>query len=241
MTAKSTTVSKWQAIGSSRTSPVENQKRAQVLLDSYYIVVGFEVNNSKAFVDDVHDLAVDYGHAFFYLVKNVTIIKSLSFGPNGAGKIGWFNNGRYLTYKKDGSQNARPATADYPIRERARAFRIQVSIQQATSLQRAIDEIRVEIYYGRQEYSPIMNDTCAETAKEILDQAGVQTPSGAGWIKNSKMLSFPVVYAVNPYAWHANFKVAHPEKEFAPDEVGEWYIIVGENDPIFGVPGPAKK
>lgn len=35
----------WVSAGSSQTSPVENKIRAQVSIDSYYVVVGFEVNN----------------------------------------------------------------------------------------------------------------------------------------------------------------------------------------------------
>jgi len=240
MSGKQGACKKWMSVGSSQTSPIENTKRAQVSLDSYYVVVGFEVNEPNAFIDGVHNLAVDYGHAFFYLVKNVTIVKSFSFGPSGIGKIGWFGNGRYLTYKKDGIQNARPATADYEITERVKAFKVQVSIQQATALSTEIDKARVEIYCRRLDYSPIMNDTCAETAKGILDESGVRTPSGSGWVTNTRLVRFPVVYGVNPYSWHANFKEILPEHTFSPELQGQWIPMIGEDDPIFGLPAFAK-
>lgn len=240
MSAQQRTVASWVTIGSSQTSPVENKQRAQVALDRYYVVVGFEVNKPEAFVDDVHDLAVDYGHAFIYLVKNVTITNFFSFGPNGPGKIGWFNKGKVMTSKKDGYQNARPGTANYFIKEDVKAFKLSVTTQQAIDVHKEIDKLRLEIYNGSLEYSAIMNDTCAETAKEILDEAGVQTPSGSGWVKHSKMASVPIVYAVNPYSWHKNFKKAHPEMNFKRERNREWIPLVGEDDPIFGVPDFAK-
>lgn len=230
----------WVSVGSSQTSPVENKIRAQVSIDSYYVVVGFEVNNPKAFVNGIHDLAVDYGHAFIYLVKNIEIAGVISFGPNGVGKIGWFNRGRTMTSKKDGQQNGRPATADYPVREAVKAFRITVSKKQAAQLLKEIKELRKEIYEGDVEYSALMNDTCAETVKEVLDDADIETPSASGWIKHSKVLSFRFVYAANPYKWHKQFKESYTETGYTPDALGEWVPTVGEEDRIFGVPSFAK-
>jgi hypothetical protein len=230
----------WVSIGSSRTSPTENMARAQVLVDRYYVVVGFEVNEPKAFVDEIQDLSVDYGHAFFYLVKNAEISGAVSFGPNGAGKIGWFNKGRTMTSKKDGQQNGRPATADYPVREPVKAFKIPISKQQATLLLQGINELRREIDVGGVEYSALMNDTCAETAKEVLDDAKIETPSASGWIRHSRILSFRFLYAANPYKWHKRFKERYAETIFLPSELGEWIPLAGEQDPIFGVPAFAK-
>lgn len=234
MTTNPRAAESWVRIGSSETSPTENKIRAQVFLDSYYVVVGFEVNDPKAFKDDIQDLSVDYGHAFFYLVKNLVIKKSFSFGPNGPGKHGLFNTGRVTTYKKDGRQNGRPATADYSITEPVKAFKISIAAQQAVKLEREIDKIRAQIYAGSVEYSALMNDTCAETAKEVLDDADVETPSGSGWVKHSGMLRFPLVYAANPYKWHKNFKASHSERNFDPGALGEWIPVPGERDPIFG-------
>lgn len=240
MTGKTGFLFSWASIGSSTTTPTENTRRAEVTVNSYYVVVGFEVNNAKAFINGVHDLAEDYGHAFLYLVENLTIKSLFSFGPAGWGKIGWFNRGRIMTSKKDGSQNARPATADYGITETVKAFKMVVSKKQAILLEQEILQLRREIYIGSLEYSALVNDTCAETAKELLDDADVQTPSGSGPIKHSKIAKFPFVYAVNPYKWYADFKANHPEMLFKPDEIGEWLPVIGEDDPIFGTPNFAK-
>lgn len=240
MTANHKTADSWFSIGSSQTSPIENKIRAQVSLDTYYIVVGFEVNNPKAFVDEIHDLAQDYGHAFFYLVKNKTIKSLFSFGPAGMGKFGLLNRGGAMTSVKNGVQNGRPATADYGITEPVKAFKMGLTKRQAEMVEHEVKKIRIEIYSGSVEYSALVNDTCAETAKEVLDDADVQTPKGSGWIKHSSKLSVAVAYAVNPYQWHNDFKARYPEMNFNPDVEGEWLPVVGEDDPIFGVPAFAK-
>nr|WP_314541513.1 hypothetical protein [uncultured Massilia sp.] len=233
----------WTTVGTSTTSAVTNTTRKEVLLDSYYLVVGFEVNKPDAFTGEVHDLAIDYGHAFFYVVKNKAISKFFSFGPKGVGKLGWFNRGglpfnrniyNVGAFKKDGLMNMRPATADYPITELVRAFRMLLTLQQAKKLEAEVDKAREDIKSGRVKYSALMNDTCAETAKEILDDAGIETPSGYGAIKQSRVMSFPLVYAVNPYKWHRNFKEHHGEKTFKPDSPGAWVPSIGDSDPIYG-------
>jgi hypothetical protein len=243
MTARVAGSAEWMTVGTSTTSAVTNTTRKAVLLDSYYLVVGFEVNKPDAFVGGVHDLAIDYGHAFFYVVKNKAISKFFSFGPNGVGKLGWLNRGglpfnrniyNVGAFKKDGLINARPATADYPITELVRAFQMMLTLQQARKLETEIDKVRSEIKSGKIKYSALMNDTCAETAKEVLDDAGVETPSGYGAIKQSRMVRFPVVYAVNPYRWHQNFKALYDEKRFKPDGPGDWVPNIGASDPIFG-------
>lgn len=240
MTAIRKVTESWLAIGTSKTSPTENKTRAQASLDSYYVVIGFEVNKPEAFVDDIHDLAKDYGHAFFYLVKNISIKCAFSFGPAGIGKVGLLNRGRTMTSIKNGANNARPATADYGITELVKAFKIPVTKKQAESLEQEVKSLRIEIYYDKVKYSALVNDTCAETAKEVLDNADVETPGGSGWIKHSDKMSVSVAYAVNPYKWHKNFKKEYSETNFKPDVMGEWIPVVGEDDPIFGAAGANK-
>ena len=104
---------KWAQIGRSATSPMERTDRAIVSIGPPYVVVGFEVNQTEAFTLDtintldykimkmagvgekhwVHHLDKDYGHAFFYVVSYGVVVKFFSFGPAGAGKIGWTNRG----------------------------------------------------------------------------------------------------------------------------------------------------
>jgi len=240
----------WTKIAQSSTSPIENRRRVDVNLDNYYLVVGFEVNKPSAFVDDVHDLAVDYGHAFFYMVKNFSIIAFFSFGPDGLGKIGWFDKGgtqfeeniyNVGAFKKDGYVNSRPGTPDYAISERVKAFRLALTLRQALDLKVKLKEVRSKIYRGEIRYSALMNDTCAETAKDILEDAGIPTPSGSGAVKHSAMLKFPVAYAVNPYKWHKNFKAQYNEEIFKLDGILKWLPSIGDADPIFGIPDFAKR
>ena len=65
----------WMEIGRSTTTATTNTKRKEVKVDDYYLVVGFEVNEPAAFKNGTQDLAIDYGHAFFYVVKNNVISK----------------------------------------------------------------------------------------------------------------------------------------------------------------------
>jgi hypothetical protein len=82
-----------------------------------------------------------------------------------------------------------------------------------------------------------MNDTCAETAKEIPGNAGIDKPSGYGAVKHSKILPFSISYSVNPYKWHANFRAGgFAERVFEnPSTPAGWTPPVNEGDPIFVV------
>ena len=234
----------WLAIGRSITSDPKNTIRKEVKMDDYYVVVGFEVNQPQAFVDDTQDLAVDYGHAFFYEVKNGVVHRVFSFGPNAAGKVGWngkggpdfmpnaFNRGAIL---KDGYQNDRPGTPDYGISEKVTAFKVPLSIQQGLALEKETDAMRQRIISKKQKYTAYMNDTCAETARDVLDSAGINTPDGNGWIRHSGMASFALVKAINPYMWHKNFaKSGYKTGSLIPPATTDnWTPPVGENDPIF--------
>lgn len=226
------TQARWKEIGRAQTTPTAMTKRTEVKVDDYYLVIGFEVNKTLAFVREIHDLGVDYGHAFFYLVKNKHIHKVFSFGPRAAGKTGLF---------KDGYSNARPGTPDYAITEHVRAFRFRLTQVQAKQLEVEMDKTREEIKSGKYLYNARVNDTCAESAKEVLEDADIDTPSGSGKIKDSSKLSFVLVSAVNPYQWHHNIKKAgHIEVKYKPPGVetstipGAWHPPVGDLDPIFG-------
>jgi hypothetical protein len=232
----------WKEIGRSVTTPTSKTERKEVKVDDYYVVVGFEVNNPSAFVDDVQNLDVshggDYGHAFFYVVKNKLITKVFSFGPSGKGKVGWFDQGsRYSVTNtgaliKDGYKSARPGTPDYGVTEKITAFKIALTHNQGRRLEVETDSLRSKIDSGKQKYTVWVNDTCAETARDLLSSAGVETPSGSGWIKYSGLLDKGSVYAVNPYMWAKNFS-----KSTSPKAEGNMTIDptkwVGRPDPLF--------
>lgn len=251
--------SSWMEIGRSTTTPTTDIERKEVKVDDYYVVVGFEVNSPAAFIGDVQDLAVDYGHAFFYVVKNKQVSKLMSFGPAGAGKVGWGNKGNsalpnaYNTgaFLKDGYQNARPGTPDYGITELVTAFKIPLSIKEGIKLESETEKIRARIIGGKQQYTAYMNDTCAETARDVLVSADIDTPSGSGIVRHSGLGVATAtvvdtyfgkyrigVTAVNPYMWHKNFKASSREsKTYSPPvdpTTGvQWKPVVGDSDPIF--------
>lgn len=234
---------KWTQIGQSETSPIDNKVRKEVQVDSYYVVIGFEVNHRQAYVDGTHDLAIDYGHAFFYLVRNALVARVFSFGPNGLGKLGWFNKGghRWMRNRfntgaifKDGITTSRPATADYAISEQVSAFRIFLSFAQAKRLEQEVDKARSEILNEQTKYNAIFNDTCAETAKEVLDESGIETPSGYGTVKHSEIIGLPLSYSVNPYQWHRDFKDrGYKEVRYKPNKRNLGLPLVGDVDQVF--------
>lgn len=234
---------KWIEVGRSTTTDPSNKTRKEVELDDYYVVVGFEVNHPAAFKDDTHDLAVDYGHAFFYIVKNTAITRWFSFGPAGPGKVGWFGKGnpvvpnRYNSGApiKDGFKNSRPATADYAITETVKAFKIVLAQKQGKDLEAETDAVRKKVRDGDERYNAYLNNTCAETARDILSDANVPTPSGDGDIKHSEIVDASILSAVNPYMWHHNFKKSGSYEATFPVTPGtRWRAPVGDKDPIFG-------
>jgi hypothetical protein len=239
----------WTEIGRSITSPTKNTERKEVRVDDYYVVVGFEVNNPEAFVNDVQDLGAHslaygngFGHAFFYIVKNRVVSKVFSFGPSGVGKVGWFDAGAGDTEPsnkynsapiKDGVKNARPGTPDYGISEVVKAFKIPLTLKQGISLERETEEMRQKIIKGKQKYTVYMNDTCAETARDVLSEAGIDTPGGKGAIKDSSaVVKFPLVYATNPYMWHKNFKASGREELSGKLRSPNPSLLLGFGDPL---------
>ena len=241
-------------------TPTDDKKRKEVVVkvDIYYVVVGFEVNKPEAFkanqidlplvepitVTYTHDLAVDYGHAFFYIVKNDKISQIFSFGPEANGKRGWFGKGSDTDTSrnkhdggailKDGRANTRGGTPDYRITEIVNAFKIPLAAPIGIALETKTNVMRKKIVDLDQQYTAYMNDTCAETARDLLSSAGIDTPSGSSMVKKSNIVNFPVAYAINPYMWHHNFvtskKYAKTTGELEDGEEPSRYL--GRRDPF---------
>lgn len=213
----------WNVVGRGLNTPVDDKRRISVRIDSYYVVIGFEVNNKAAYQQETLNLDEDYGHAFFYLVKNDKIISLLSFGPIGWGETTWL---------KPGNANYRQASADYGLSEKVSAFKIVINTKQAEALRQETEKTRMDIHSGKILYAAFLNDTCAETERDVLDAANISTPSGSGWVK---VRGHNVAYAVNPYKWHANLKKEiGGEKFFIPPAMfNGWVPGIGDRDQIF--------
>jgi hypothetical protein len=178
------------------------------------VVVGFEVNQPKAFKcvkikneipsydgfgsasrfmsdDCTHDLNIDTGHAFFYLVKNDKVTKFFSFGPADP-------EGAKLLARNPGSP-------DFGIGEETKLFRIPLSEKQYDALMKDTEAVRQKISSKDIFYTPLINDTCAEEARDILKAHIPNLPEGSSKIEYADT---KVAIAVNPYMWHKNFKEA---------------------------------
>jgi hypothetical protein len=232
----------WTEVAKSFTSDINNTQRKVVPVDVHYLVVGFEVNSPTAFKDEVHNLDDDYGHAFFYTVKNGLVTGIFSFGPAGDGKVGWLNKGGSARTPnawnsgalfKDGYADSRLGTADYAVGEATKLFKLSLTQEQHDNLQAAMVKWRKRIESGAEKYTAYINDTCAETAKSVLDDADIETPSGKGAISK---FGYNVFYGTNPYRWHADFLKAGYREVIQEPRRDEWKAkyLLGKSDPAAG-------
>ena len=195
-----------------------SNNRVQVISNQYYLVVGFEVNHiATAFRNNTQNLNIDYGHAFFFTVQNGKILTVYSFGPLGAATP----TKAELRAGIDEYSGKRPGTTDHPITEVSRLYKFKISKIQAIDIKKHADQFRKKVKSGDEKYTAYMNDTCAEAAKDVLDDANIDTPSGKGYVTTpsgaTNFLFEPSyidgwkvpatgVMFVNPYSWYDQFK-----------------------------------
>lgn len=224
-----------------------------VISDKYYLIIGFEVNYiATAFRNNTQNLNIDYGHAFFFTVKNRKIITAYSFGPAGAATP----TKQELAAGIDEFSGKRPATINYPITEVSRLYKFKINKVQLISIKKHADRFRKKVVSGEEKYTAYMNDTCAEAAKDVLDDANINTPTGKGYvttpsetanflfdpayIKGWKVPTTGVMF-VNPYSWYDQFKTKYGQPFLYKHEglkVGqniylssEWILIEGTTAP----------
>ncbi|WP_263772917.1 hypothetical protein [Propionivibrio soli] len=208
---------KWKKAGDSVTSPLENETRKEVFVQSNYgLTIGFEVNYPEYFKDDIQQIGGpgypppndgDYGHAFFYLTKNGVVTCFFSFGPAGGGEEKRVSVPFTDIQTKDLNPipmhaRARPGDASYRISEPVTAFRLRLTQAQEESIRKEAERVRKKIESGEQKYTAWINDTCAETARDIIKKTLPDIPDGSGQIRVNGTLSR--VHLVNPYMWHKN-------------------------------------
>ena len=224
-----------------------------VISDKYYLIIGFEVNYiATAFRNNTQNLNIDYGHAFFFTVKNRKIITAYSFGPAGAATP----TKQELAAGIDEFSGKRPATINYPITEVSRLYKFKINKVQLISIKKHADRFRKKVVSGEEKYTAYMNDTCAEAAKDVLDDANINTPTGKGYvttpsetanflfdpayIKGWKVPTTGVMF-VNPYSWYDQFKTKYGQPFLYKHKglkVGqniylssEWILIEGTTAP----------
>ncbi|WP_201634480.1 hypothetical protein [Psychrobacter immobilis] len=214
-------MSKYNKNTLNRTLPMISNNQVQVISNQYYLVVGFEVNHiATAFRNNTQNLNVDYGHAFFFTVKNGKIITVYSFGPKGAATP----TKRELAAGIDEFSGRRPATINYPITEVSRLYKFRISKKQLIAIKKQADQFKKKVISGEEKYTAYMNDTCAEAAKDVLDDANIDTPSGKGYITtpsgtanflfepsyiDGRKVPFTGAMFVNPYSWYDQFRTKY--------------------------------
>lgn len=206
----------------------------------YVVTVGFEVNYPNAFVNGVQDLSVDYGHAFFYITRDDVVTVFFSFGPRGLGQ------GGKVTNEYNGK---RPGNTSYAIGEIAELYRLTITEKQANNVKTAADKFTQKVNAGKEFYDASLNDTCAETARDILAEGGVSTPNGSGPVKGGGADWITTHGSfVNPYKWNFDFLREYGPgiTYFGPGGIRnlnfingrkvavdpEWILVPGDIDPL---------
>lgn len=215
----------------------------QISNPKYIVTIGFEVNHiATAFINDTQDLSVDYGHAFFYITKDDLVTVFFSFGPNGAAVPGKIT---------DEYNGPRPGNTSYAVTEISKLFRLEINETQADNVLKAATDFTSKVAAGTEKYNASNNDTCAETARDILKEGGVKTPSGSGHITGIGLDFITKTFTfVNPYMWHKNCLAEYGAEitYYGPRGMagidadgytiasGGWTVAAGSNDPLFGSP-----
>lgn len=198
------------------------------IVDNFYVIVGFEVNDQEAYEESVSRLVgkvsalrsyYDVGHAFTYIVKNNYIQNFLSLGPIGENTERVYGKG----------------TPDYHISENINLFKISISSTQYHSLLKEIVKVRNRITTGKDNYDILIdNYSCASAAKKLLDTAIPSIPEAESYVLISPKITKRMI---NPYAWYSNFKKSKwkdSEKILSADE-NLWQSIMeqcqSENKP----------
>lgn len=200
--------------GQSRSNPQNNQTVR--ISDQIYLIIGFEVNVSSAYNVRTNtqnldiDNGGDYGHAFFFTIKNGRVVTFFSFGPRGGASP-------YLIESLvgiDEHTGRRPATTSYAITEIATLFKFKISQAQLDRIKYRADLTKKGVMRGLVKYTVYVNDTCAETARDILKNAGISTPYGGGRVVTPSRFANNIttsVDMVNPYSWHYHIKTKYGE------------------------------
>lgn len=169
-------------------------------LGLYRLVMGFEVNDSSAFIGGIHDLNKDYGHMYFYLVDNNEKISDVfSFGP-----------AEQMT--KIGEIIGVEGTIDYGIGEESKLFNLDINTAQYFYILTKVKGSRI----NPPRYWTAINQTCASTGLEEIDDIllNLGLPNGKSKIKlpnhiaqytdgNYTTNGVTTLEHVNPYALHS--------------------------------------
>ncbi len=100
----------------------------------------------------------------------------------------------------------RPGNTSYAIGEIAELYRLTITEKQANNVKTAADKFTQKVNAGKEFYDASLNDTCAETARDILSEGGVSTPNGSGPVKGGGADWITTHGSfVNPYKWNFDF------------------------------------
>ncbi len=200
---------------SAKTKPSERGETNTVTVKiskevKYILTVGFEVNYPAAFYNNILNLSVDFGHAFFYVTKRPVLFDNdivdtfFSFGPAALGE------GGKITDEYNGE---RQGNTKYAISEKTKMFRLRISQAQAEKIKTNSNKFSNKVDSKKILYDTSLNNTCAETERDILSASHVLTPDGHGSVIGTGNIAIDIatynLAFVNPYMWFKNFYTAY--------------------------------
>ncbi|EJX0634545.1 hypothetical protein ODD08_004688 [Salmonella enterica] len=192
-----------------------NEKNVKITKpDRYVIAIGFEVNIDDAFQDDTLDLAIDFGHAFFYVTKNNVVTDFFSFGPTKVVAPGG---------EKSESIKKRIGMVNFPIKEMSKIFRFTLTKEQVERIHSEIELFSSRVSNKMEFFDVTTNNTCAKVSQLLLEQADISTPNSTSHVKSSKETDYnwltETFNFANPYKWYNSFlkQFDHPIGCLGPD------------------------
>lgn len=168
--------------------------------DRHILAIGFEVNIGKAFQNNALDLAIDFGHAFFYMTKNNVVTDFFSFGPT-------------KTVAPDGEKSdslkRRIGMVNFPIKEISRVFRFTLTKEQIERIRAEIESFSHKVDSKKIFFDVLTNNTCAKVAQILLTRADISTPDSVSHVKSSEQTDYnwftQTFDFANPYKWYNSF------------------------------------
>ena len=214
----------------------ENNRTIQIS-DEYYLIIGFEVNLLESLVIDgetyekafdkttnTQDLTVEdgYGHNYFITIKNGIVDTFFSFGPGvdlNAGTPEEIEESTYATPSFlerqkgiDEYSGKRPGNTEYSITEVSQIFKFKINKEQLNNIKLHANNFKAKVRSQEEKYTAYKNDTCAETAKNILDLANIPTPNGEGHVHTPSDIANKLIRNkkyVTPYSWYDQLEMLY--------------------------------
>lgn len=200
--------------GQDKVTTAKGKPTTTATYDVYYVVIMIDASHPENafgmistptvwFGQKYHNPVEEPGHALYYVVKNGIIQAVLSFGPNTASDAIWGQG-----------------TPDCTMKNMVYAFKYNLTKEKGINLIKETEDWREKIISGKEKYKALTNDTCAETALQILRPFIPNLPKGNGLVGGYKVMIF--AKAVTPYWLFEDLKKEGRAYKTYPTEIEKY-------------------